>query len=214
MALRVSQHARDQPGDGLGDHERGHLAADEHVVADGDLAHPIALPRVLEHALVDALVAAARDHNMLLARERLRDRLRKRRAGRGGHEQQRQGAVLILRLVRAGRDSCHVVVTRLVVAVRRSRVDLEPLAPGSNGVEGGPPHLGLHHHPGPTTQRRRVDGLVPARRPIAQVVDADGEDPLLNRLAQQSVAQRLEVLGEDGDDVQAQLRHPKAPPAG
>ena len=41
---RVAHEARQQPHDGLGDGQRGHLAPVEHVVADGDLQHLRAVP--------------------------------------------------------------------------------------------------------------------------------------------------------------------------
>src|SRR5699024_6050564 len=56
------------------------------------------------------------------------------------------------------------------------------------------------------------DGLVHVGGPVAQVMDPDGEDPLLDGLAQEGVAQGLEVLGEDGDHIEA--HHRSSSPSG
>ena len=53
--LLVAHHAGHEPGDRLDDHERGRLAAREHVVADRELA----VAEVVGDTLVDALVAPA-----------------------------------------------------------------------------------------------------------------------------------------------------------
>ena len=58
------------------------------------------------------------------------------------------------------------------------------------------------------------DRLVDAGGPLAQVVDADFEDPLLDGLAQQRVAQRVEVVREDGDHVEAHAAHSSSSPSG
>ena len=60
----VAEHAVAEPRDGLDDHERGELAAGEHDVADAQLA----VAAVVEHALVDALVAPAQQREAVEAR--------------------------------------------------------------------------------------------------------------------------------------------------
>ena len=57
-AVRRAHHAGQQPHAGIQQHQRRQLAAGQHVVADADL---LGAARV-EHALVDALVAAAQQH--------------------------------------------------------------------------------------------------------------------------------------------------------
>ena len=213
VAFGVAQHARDQTRDRFRNDQDGNLAANEHIVADGDLAHAVALLRILEDALVDALVAPAGEHDVLLARPRLRVLLGEGLARRGGHEQQRLAAVLAA-FVWTGRDLVDVVVAQLVVAVRGGGVEGCSGAALGDVVKRRPPHLRLHHHARSPAQRRGVHGFVVAGGPVAQVVYAHRQDPLLDRLAQQRLAQRVEVLGKDGDDVEAQLRHQASPRAG
>ncbi len=43
---------------------------------------------------------------------------------------------------------------------------------------------------------------------VAQVVHANVEQPVLSRLADEGEVERSKVLGEDGDDVDAQRGHP------
>ena len=75
--LGVAHETRQQPYDGLGDRERGDLAAVEHVVAERDLAH-LRGGGVVHHPLVDALVAAAGEDQVLAARQLLGHRLGER----------------------------------------------------------------------------------------------------------------------------------------
>ena len=70
--LGVAHEARQQPDHRLGDRQRGHLAAVEHVVAERDLDDLGPGGGVVEHALVDALVAPAREHQPLAAPARSR----------------------------------------------------------------------------------------------------------------------------------------------
>src|SRR5699024_9156929 len=53
VAAPVAQHAGHEPDNGLRHHQHRHLAADEHVVADGDLLNAVAVARVLHDPLVD-----------------------------------------------------------------------------------------------------------------------------------------------------------------
>ena len=73
--LGVAHEAGQQPDDGLDDGQRGDLSAVEHVVAERELRAPRTPGRgVVEHPLVDALVAAAGEDEVLaggqLARRR------------------------------------------------------------------------------------------------------------------------------------------------
>ena len=70
----IAEHVGQQPDHGLDHHQRGRLAAGQHVVADRHLfdAHPAR--GVVDDALVDALVAPAREHQVLLAAPALRRR--------------------------------------------------------------------------------------------------------------------------------------------
>ena len=63
--LFVTQNAGQQAGDRVDDHHRRHLAAGEHIVADGDL---IGL-ECFADTVVEALVAATHEHDPLLAGE-------------------------------------------------------------------------------------------------------------------------------------------------
>ena len=56
----VAQHAGQQPRHRVGHHQRGQLAAGQHVVADGQLL----VHELLAHPLVHALVAAADEHQV------------------------------------------------------------------------------------------------------------------------------------------------------
>ena len=78
----VAEHAGQQPGDGLDDHQHRDLAAGEHVVAEGDLGHPARRRGLVEHPLVDALVAAAGEDQPRLGGQLVRERLGERRAAR------------------------------------------------------------------------------------------------------------------------------------
>ena len=72
-----------QPGDRLDDRQHRDLAAVEHVVAEADLGRP--RPRragLVEHPLVDALVAAAGEDQPRLGGQLVRQRLGERHAAR------------------------------------------------------------------------------------------------------------------------------------
>ena len=85
--LGVAHESGQQAYDGLDDRERGDLAAVEHVVADGDLAHLQPRGSVVHHPLVDALVATAREDQVLPGGQVGGDRLGERRAGRCGYDE-------------------------------------------------------------------------------------------------------------------------------
>ena len=69
--IRRAHHAGQQPHAGIKQHQRGRLAAGQDVVADADFLHPAGV----DHALVDALVAAAQqDHATCAARVHARQR--------------------------------------------------------------------------------------------------------------------------------------------
>jgi hypothetical protein len=75
----VAHEARQQPHHRLGDRQGRHLSSVEHVVAEADLTHLGPLGGRLDHALVDALVAADQEDQprsgRQLAGERLGERL-------------------------------------------------------------------------------------------------------------------------------------------
>ena len=82
--LGVAHEAREQPDDRLGDREGGDLAAVEDVVAERDLAHRAERGGVLDDPLVDALVAAAREDQVLVRAQLVGELLGERlTAGRG-----------------------------------------------------------------------------------------------------------------------------------
>ena len=87
--LGVAHEAGQQPHDRLGDRQRGHLAAVEDVVAERDLAHRADRGGVLDDPLVDALVAAAREDEVLVAAQLVGDRLGERLAAGGGEDDRR-----------------------------------------------------------------------------------------------------------------------------
>ena len=72
---RLAEHAGHEARDRIDDHERAELAAGQHVVADRQLL----VDRDLEHALVDALVAPAHEHEVRQRGERSHARLGQRR---------------------------------------------------------------------------------------------------------------------------------------
>ena len=71
MRLLLADHAGDEPGDGLDHDERRDLSAGEHVVPDRHLLRG----ESLGHPLVDALVPAAEERQVLLAGELANERL-------------------------------------------------------------------------------------------------------------------------------------------
>src|SRR5690606_30065733 len=68
------------------------------------------------------------------------------------------------------------------------------------------PDVRLHDHAGPAAVGRVVDGAVAVGGDLAQVVHVDLEQAVLDRLAQQGLSQRREVLGKDGDDAEVHGR--------
>ena len=80
-----------------------------------------------------------------------------------------------------------------------------------NVVERLGPRLRLHHHAGAPAVRGVVDGAVAVVGEVAQVVDADVEQAVLARLADERQVERGEVVGEDRDDVDAHAAGPRRP---
>jgi hypothetical protein len=68
-------------------------------------------------------------------------------------------------------------------------------------VERFAPHRCLHHHAGATAVGRVVDRPVYVVGPPAQVVHREFHDPGVNRLARQRLSQRVQIVGEDRDNV-------------
>ncbi|SKZ04645.1 Uncharacterised protein [Mycobacteroides abscessus subsp. abscessus] len=85
----------------------------------------------------------------------------------------------------------------------RGRRDHEEGPIGTHLVEAGSPDLGFHHHARSATVRRIVDGAVHVVGPVTQIVNADLDRTLVDRLAQQRHSQRIEILGKDRDDIDA-----------
>ena len=71
-------------------------------------------------------------------------------------------------------------------------------------VEAFRPHLGFHHHARATAHRGVVDGLMHIVRPLPQIMRAHGEQTPLLRFAEQTEIEHVEILGEDGNDVDVQ----------
>ena len=91
----------------------------------------------------------------------------------------------------------------------------QPGAGRPDGVQRPAPRLGPHDHARPAAVRGVVDGAVHVVGPLPQVVDADAHQAALGGLAQQRLAQRGEVLGEDRDDVDLQGHaHSSSRPSG
>lgn len=80
--LGIAHDARDEPTDRLDHGHDGDLATVQDVVAEADESHPRAARSVLEHAVVDALVASAAEDELRLLRELARHRLGEDLAGR------------------------------------------------------------------------------------------------------------------------------------
>ena len=172
VAALIAQHPGNQPHHGLSDHEHRHFPTDEHIVADGHLPHPVALRRILDDPLVDALVTAASKHNVGLLGPGLRIRLGERSAGGRGHQQQRQIRGIV-----------HLADVGASITVRRGRIQLFPgSSTQGNIIQRGTPHRGFHHHAGATTAGSIVHRLMRILRPIPQVMHANRQDALLQRL--------------------------------
>ena len=87
--LGVAHEPGQQPDHRLGDRHGRDLAAVEDVVAERDLDHLGPGRGVVEHALVDALVATAEEHQPLPGRQLAGQRLAERRPGRRGYDDRR-----------------------------------------------------------------------------------------------------------------------------
>src|SRR5690606_16739204 len=74
---------------------------------------------------------------------------------------------------------------------------------GEDGVEGVAPGLGLHDHAGAAAVGGVVDGVVAVVGPLPQVVQVHVEAATRACLADEGDVQRLQVLGEDRDDVES-----------
>jgi hypothetical protein len=70
-AVGGAHHAGQQADDGVQQHQRGGLAARQHVVAEADFFHAARF----DHALIDALVAAAQQDDARRRRRAARRRL-------------------------------------------------------------------------------------------------------------------------------------------
>ena len=86
QGLGVAHEAREQAHHRLGDRQRGHLSPVEDVVAQRDLPDLAERGRVVDHALVDALVATAREHQVVVGRQLAGQRLGEGPPARGGED--------------------------------------------------------------------------------------------------------------------------------
>ena len=78
----IAEHLGQQPDDRLDHDDGGRLPTGQHVVADRHLLDPHPARRVVDDALVDALVAPAREHQVRLGAPPLRVGLREQPARR------------------------------------------------------------------------------------------------------------------------------------
>ncbi|SKS87005.1 Uncharacterised protein [Mycobacteroides abscessus subsp. abscessus] len=63
------------------------------------------------------------------------------------------------------------------------------------------PDRRLHHHAGPTTVWRVIDGLMHVVCPAPQIMHHDIDQTSVNSLARQGLPHRLQIFREDRDDV-------------
>ena len=82
QAFSVADNPRDKSGDCLNHHDGSNFSPVEHVIANRDHAHIGTDFGILDHALVDALVATAGKNDSLHICELVRHRLLKNFAGR------------------------------------------------------------------------------------------------------------------------------------
>jgi hypothetical protein len=83
----VAEHARHEPRDRVDHARRAELAAGQHEVAERDLL----VDARVEHALIDALVAAAHQHDVIERRQAAHGRLGQRRAAGAEEDAVRRG---------------------------------------------------------------------------------------------------------------------------
>src|SRR3712207_5947971 len=108
-AVRVPHDAGEEPTHGLDHREHRDLSPVDDVVADADQAHAGPLGGVVEDALIDALVPAAAEHEVILAGELVRHRLGEKLArGRREDHERRLNAVR-----RLGEDAVERLAPRL-----------------------------------------------------------------------------------------------------
>src|SRR5699024_9619929 len=69
-----------------------------------------------------------------------------------------------------------------------------------------PPDRGTHDHARAPAERGVVDGAVDVMRPVTQIVYPDVDDAAVDGASEERDTERGQVLGEDGDDVEAQGR--------
>ena len=135
------------------------------------------------HALVDAFVAAAGEHQLLFFGQLMGGGLGEALPRRGRHDRG---------------PACAAAS-----APRRPRRRLRP-GRGHGGQRLGP-GLGLHDHAGAAAVGGVVHGAVPVRGEVAQVVDVQLQQAVLAGLADQREFQGCQVLREDADDVDSHL---------
>ena len=95
MRALISQHPGDEAHHSLSNHQRCHFPTDQHIIADGNLAHAVAPSGVIHHALIDALITPAGKNNVLLIGPRPRICLAKRFSRWRRHDKQWEVAILI-----------------------------------------------------------------------------------------------------------------------
>ncbi len=87
------------------------------------------------------------------------------------------------------------------------RAQQQDTPPVVEGFHGGEQRLGFHHHAGPAAERLGVHGPMPILGEVSEIVDAQVDQPLGDRFAEQALAKRgLEQAGEDRDHVDTHER--------
>jgi hypothetical protein len=175
---RLAEHAGHVPRDRVDHDQRGELAAREHVVADRELF----VDRRLDHALVDAFIAATDQDDVRQRRQLPHAGLGQRRPGRRDQD--------AVSPATAARAACTLL--RASWALDQARRGL---------LDRREQRLGLHHHARPAAVRRVIDGAVPIGREVARVDGVDGDHAGFAGPADHAGGERRpDQLGEDRDD--------------
>ena len=202
MAAPVSEHTGQKTHDRLGYHEDGGLSPDEHIIADADLFDVHRPCGLIDHALVDALVATAREQQVPATGVAMGVGLGERAPGWRGDDQQWAidivGPGLICAGIGYGPNRSGVVGIRAGRGLGSSR--------GYEIVQRVTPDRGAHDHARAPAERGVVNGAVDVMRPVPQIVYPELDDAAVDGAPEERDPERGQVLGKDGDDVKAQGR--------
>src|SRR6218665_3276874 len=153
--IGVANDSGNKPSDRLDHGHNGNLTPIEHIVTEADRAHPHSSCVVIGHPLVDSLVPTAGEDEVLFGRELMGVGLRKDLTHGRGNDKN-------------GGGCCEA-----------------RFSTGENMVQGLPPRLGLHDHPGTATVGSVVNRAVPVMSEVAQIVGGNRENTRIPCFTQQ-----------------------------